>query len=110
MNQKLSPMNTLPKMALVAALLLGTAYQSDAQLYVRVRPIVPRERVIVTRPVAPSPRHVWIDEDWNWRNGRYEYVGGRWEAPPQEGWLWRPGHWRNGRRGYVWAPGHWARR
>ena len=40
---------------------------ASAQVYVSVRPVWHP----VVRPVAPSPRHVWIDEEWAWRNGAY---------------------------------------
>jgi hypothetical protein len=91
--------------AAIAVSCLG-AIPADAQLIVRVRPRAPR--VVVTRPPAPSPRHVWIQEDWRVNRGRYDYAGGRWEAPPDARSVWVPGHWKHTpRRGWVWKPGHW---
>ena len=43
-------------------------HQASAQIYVHVRPIAP----IVVRTEQPSPRHVWVGEDWRENNGHYE--------------------------------------
>jgi len=60
-------------------------------------------------PNRPSPRHVWVAEEWSWRGGKYVYVPGRWSLPPREGQVWVAGHWapREHRPGYFWLPGHW---
>lgn len=95
--------------AFLAILLIAAGSVSNsasAQVYVSVRP----EWHAVVRPVAPSAAHVWIDEDWEWRNGAYVAVGGRWALPPHPGWVWIPGHWAHGDRGHRWYSGHWARR
>lgn len=84
-----------------------TALKSNAQIVVRVRPVRPRE-VVVTRPPAPSPRHVWVAEEWNNEGGRYVYHAGYWAVPPRPHAVWVQGHWSNRPRGYVWIPGHWA--
>jgi hypothetical protein len=99
-------MKNLKKIVLIAGLFLLGAYDSEAQIMVRVRPVRPA-RVVVRRPVAPSPRHVWVAEDWRYRGGRYVWSGGYWAAPPRGGAVWAPGHWANRPRGYVWVPGHW---
>lgn len=101
-------MNIIQKLsfATVFALAMGTAVTSDAQLIVKIRPRAPR--TVVVRPEAPSPRHVWVQEDWRENGGRYEYSGGHWVEPPRAGARWVPGHWKNTpRRGWVWKPGHW---
>ncbi|QQL50381.1 YXWGXW repeat-containing protein [Mucilaginibacter ginkgonis] len=95
----------IPKVLLIAGLLSLSAAASQAQVIVRVRPVAPR--VVVTRPVAPSPRHVWVNEEWRPVRGRYVYSGGYWAAPPRAGARFIPGHWRATRRGSVWIPGHW---
>ncbi|MBS1916523.1 MAG: hypothetical protein JST87_09590 [Bacteroidetes bacterium] len=79
---------------------------SQVSIGVSVRPRVP----VIVRPVPPSPAHVWIDEDWAWRGGRYEYAGGHWAVPPHPGWIWFPGRWRHSRWGWQWVPGRWRRR
>jgi len=82
------------------------ATTASAQVYVTVRPTY----APVVRPAAPSPAHVWIEEDWAYRGGRYVAVGGHWVAPPHPGWVWIPGRWVQSRRGWRWIPGHWRRR
>lgn len=54
-------MKSAKKMLLVLAVALGCSiYSSTAQIYIKIRPARPHyERV-----VAPTPRHVWVDEDW----------------------------------------------
>ena len=76
---------------------------AQAQVFVRARP----ERPHYVRVVAPGPRHIWIDEEWESRGGAYVFVGGHWALPPRPRAIWIAGHWRNGRRGWVWIPGHW---
>ena len=99
-------MKSIKKMLFMLALLLTCAvYSSNAQIVVDVRPPVPHyERV-----VAPSPRHVWIDEEWEPRGGSYVFVGGRWAEPPHPGWRWEAGHWGDRGHGHYWKPGHWRR-
>ncbi|XZF14751.1 hypothetical protein ACTHGU_01300 [Chitinophagaceae bacterium MMS25-I14] len=91
-----------------ALILTAAATDSNAQIYVRVRP--PRPAVIVTRPAAPSPRHVWVDEDWTPQGRTYVWHGGYWAEPPHPGWRWRPGHWARRGRDSYWIAGHWTRR
>lgn len=81
-------------------------YSASAQVYVSVHPVW----APVRRPPPPSPRHIWIDEDWAYRGGRYVAIGGHWAVPPRPGFIWVPGRWDHGRRGDRWMPGRWARR
>jgi len=91
-------------LAIVA--LVCNAYTGSAQVFVTVRPPLPHyERV-----VAPSPRHIWIDEEWEPRGGAYVFVGGHWAMPPYEGAIWVPGRWRHGPRGEYWVRGRWDHR
>jgi hypothetical protein len=100
-------MRQLRKNAVLLLLLLGlSAAEASAQIVVRVRP--PRPHVVITaRPVAPSPRHVWIDEDWEPNGTEYRWHGGYWIEPPRPRAVWVPGHWRHNRHGYIWIRGHW---
>lgn len=98
-------MNTIAKCVVALALLSLPATEAGAQLIVSVRP--PRPAVIVTRPVAPSPRHVWVEEDWVCRGRGYRWHGGYWAAPPRPRAVWVPGHWDTRPRGEVWVPGFW---
>jgi hypothetical protein len=83
-----------------------TAGSASAQVYVKVRPVEP----VIVRPERPSPRHVWIGEEWQVRDGGYVHTGGHWAEPPHRGWAWVPGHWSHDRRGHIWRPGHWRHR
>ena len=63
--------------------------------------------VVVVRPVRPSPRHVWVGEEWTPGGGTYVYHAGYWAEPPRPRAVWVNGHWGHRPRGYVWIPGHW---
>ena len=85
------------------------AVKSYAQIEVSIRPEVPRAYVAVRRPPPPSPRHVWVEAEWNVVGGSYQYVPGYWGLPPNGYQRWVPGHWRDTRRhGQIWIRGHWA--
>jgi len=79
------------------------SYQSNAQLIVNIRPARP----VYVRPAPPSPRHVWVDEEWREDHGHYAFAGGHWVVAPRPGAMWVPGHWVRRPRGWVWRPGHW---
>src|SRR4051812_24056878 len=92
-------------MLITAALLFGVA-DSNAQLIVRYRPHRPGPRAVV-RVGRPTPRHVWVDEEWTPSGRTYVYKQGYWAEPPRPGAVWVAGHWAHRPRGYVWIPGHW---
>ena len=99
-------MKTIARALLALSIFTASVAESHAQIIVPVRP--PRPRVVVTnRPVAPSPRHVWVEEDWVPEGRGYRWHGGYWAEPPRARAAWVPGHWANRRRGWVWIPGHW---
>jgi hypothetical protein len=98
--------NTAKALIFVGMMSLA-ASTTYAQVIVRVRPVRPHETVVITRGPAPSPRHVWVDEDWVERDGRYVWHGGYWAAPPRVGVVYVPGHWRDTRHGSIWVAGHW---
>jgi len=92
---------------MVAIALTCFASGGSAQIYVHARPV--RPPAVSVRIAAPSPRHVWIDEDWRVNNGNYEWYGGRWEEPPHPGWRYTPGYWDHNGHGHRWHAGHWHR-
>ena len=96
----------LSKIMILGAILLGISLAGSAQIYIKVRPVPP----VIVRTAPPSPRHIWVDEEWEERNGRYEYAGGHWIEPPRPGAVWIPGHWKRGSHGEWWVRGHWRRR
>ena len=97
-------MNIL-KGVLAATVISFSALASYGQIVVRVRP--PRPTVVVARPVAPSPRYVWVEEDWVGAGDHYRWNGGHWMAPPRPRAVWVPGFWRHSRRGEIWVTGYW---
>ncbi|HMH22638.1 MAG TPA: hypothetical protein VK563_12720 [Puia sp.] len=97
----------LSKLAIIAFLSLGFGLSASAQIYVNVRPGFTR---VEHRPPAPSRGHVWVDEDWAYRDGHYVSTGGHWVAPPRPGMVWVAGRWGHTRRGYQWTAGRWKRR
>jgi hypothetical protein len=94
----------LLKLLLVFFVALAFSFTASAQFVVRTRPA---HTVVVARPERPSPRHVWVEGEWAWRNGHYEYVDGYWAVPGDGYSAWVPGHWRKRRGGWVWIAGHW---
>lgn len=99
-------MKTLWKGLVAAVALTAAVNVSHAQVIVRARLGRPAA-VVVKRPPAPSPRHVWVEEDWTPSGNTYVWHGGYWAAPPRPRAVWVPGHWVTRPRGYFWKPGHW---
>lgn len=90
---------------LAGALSVFGAVKSNAQgIYIRVRPAEP---VRIAPPPAPSRAHVWVEGEWETREGRYVYKPGYWVLPPRPHARWIRGHWRHFRGGWAWVPGHW---
>lgn len=91
---------------LLVFVIVNIAANADAQFFVKIRPYAP----IIVRPIAPSPRHAWVEGEWAWRDRGYHYVNGYWATPLRIGSVWIPGHWKSTRLGWMWKPGHWSRR
>ena len=86
-------------------IMIAVSFTAFAQIYVTARPIAPK----IAKPKQPSPAHVWVEEDWNTREGKYEYSGGHWKLPPHPGWVWVPGRWIHDNKGWQWIQGRWRR-
>jgi len=56
--------------------------------------------------VEPRKGFVWIDGNYEWRDGRYVWMGGHYE-PERAGRRWHGGHWDWQRDHYVWIRGNW---
>ena len=87
---------------LVAILFTGTI-SASAQIFVKVRP--PFQ--VVVRTQQPNPSYIWVDEEWEPVGNSYRYTGGRWVAPPQNGYYRRAGYWRRNSNGLTWVKGNW---
>jgi hypothetical protein len=90
---------------LLTAGFIGISEFANAQhFYVSVQPVAP----VIVRPVAPSPHHIWVEDEWVWRGGAYVRVPGYWALPPHHYTIWIPGHWVHEEgHGHYWVPGHW---
>ncbi|MGY3053706.1 hypothetical protein ACVWYG_001907 [Pedobacter sp. UYEF25] len=100
-------MKIIQKIVMVAAITTFWGSASSAQIIVRIRPARPAAVVVASRPLPPSPHHVWVNEEWVVKGGRYVWHGGYWAAPSRPGAVYVPGHWKNTRRGSIWISGHW---
>ncbi len=86
---------------LLAIIVVVAVSCETAEYTVSSRPARP----VFVRPASPGPGYVWMDGNWIWRGGRYEYENGRWYEPRAE--HWHNGHWRKVRGGWAWQPGRW---
>lgn len=41
----------------------------------------PAPRVVVSRPVRPSPYHQWVEGRWEWQLNTWVWIPGYWVAP-----------------------------
>ncbi len=77
--------------------------QSCSRAVVVEKPVVAAAKAY---PPKPSPRHIWVGDNWVWRNGRYLHVNGYWALPPRHHY-WVEGYWKHKHKGWVWVPGYW---
>lgn len=104
-RQKIKTMKKyLLKFTVVLFLVMTAPFVSSAQFVVKMRPPAP---VITVHPVAPGPRHVWVNGEYVWRGGQYVYTEGYWALPPARRNHWVEGRWKYRRGGWFWIPGHW---
>ncbi len=93
------------KFVLMLIFLITVSFSATAQVYVKIRPTFP----VTVRTQQHRSNQVWVDEDWQPRGRHYRYNGGRWVTPPHRGYVRKPGHWEQRRRGQVWIQGTWSR-
>jgi hypothetical protein len=94
---------------IAVSLMILTATGANSQVIIKIKPPIPRVRMIM--PPRPSLRHIWIDGYWRWnhRLGKYVWVNGYWIIP-RRGLAWVPGFWMDVPGGYRWNAPHWRRR
>src|SRR5690348_10215894 len=88
--------------ALIFSLLSATSCRTRAVVTTRPEP----PAAVIVRPASPGPGYVWIDGEWVWSGGRYNYNHGYW-APVRPGHVWIAGHWVRSGRGWYWERGYW---
>ena len=81
------------------------AQDGTPNILVKVKPQVPQ----YSRTEQPSPKHVWIDEEWQAKGNQYVFVGGHWYVPPHPGYHWVFGHWKHHPNGWEWVSGYWQK-
>ncbi|HEX2683082.1 MAG TPA: hypothetical protein VHL77_04085 [Ferruginibacter sp.] len=65
---------------------------------------------VYERPAPPSPDYIWTGPAYTIADGKYEYRGGRWVAPPTGNHRWVEGKWKETKDGWVWINGRWYSR
>jgi hypothetical protein len=55
--------------------------------------------------VTPKEGYVWIQADWNWDGGKFEFTPGHWERERADYGPYIPGHWDTSNGNCVWIPG-----
>ncbi len=59
------------------------------------------------RGAAPFRDAVWIDGQWDWRDGNYVWVHGHWEHARTGFHSWQAGQWTQHGHSWNWRPGKW---
>jgi hypothetical protein len=95
-------MKTIAKIGILLALTGSLLASCTGEYYVASHP----EEPYYVRPASPYTGAVWIDGEWMWTGGRYNYVGGHW-ARPHGRRAWVSGSWHRGPGGYSWHRGYW---
>jgi hypothetical protein len=72
---------------------------------VREAPPPPRDEP--PPPPPPSSSYTWLPGYWSVRDGRQEWVPGRYEMPPRTGATWVAPRWERRSDGYVFVDGYW---
>src|SRR6185369_12354827 len=74
-------------------------------IVVKEAPPPPREEP--APPPPPSNSYSWVPGYWSVRDGRQEWVPGRYEMPPRTGMVWVAPRWERRGEGYVFIEGYW---
>lgn len=96
-------MKTIGKIS-VAALLAVVLASCSSGYVVTSRPDAP----VYARPAPPHAGWMWIDGDYYYRGGRYQYRPGYWHAP-RPNYRYAPGQWHQRGNGWYWRKGRWHR-
>ena len=82
--------------ATLGAVALPAAARTNVDFFVNIAPPP------VYREMGPAPRagYVWAPGYWDWRYGRYHWVGGSW-SPYRHGYYYAPVRWRYRDDGYY---------
>src|ERR1700722_15994699 len=92
--------------AAAATAMLAVPAFSQVGIYIGRTPPPLRYEV---RPQAPGEGYVWTEGYWGNQDGRYVWVGGRWQRPPYAGAYYRHPHCDHYQQGWRMHEGHWDR-
>jgi hypothetical protein len=84
--------------------LLFILYSCSGGITVTARPTDP----VFVRPASPGADYVWIDGEWYWSGGSYQYRQGYWSHPRGHR-VWHVGEWHQRGTGWYWKKGGWHR-
>jgi hypothetical protein len=73
-------------------------------IFIKEAPPPPREEA---PPPPPSTGYTWLPGYWTLRDGRQEWIPGRYEMPPRSGATWVAPRWERRADGYVFVEGYW---
>lgn len=93
--------------SIIAVVLFLISFSASAQIYVRVKPVIPRNAIVVSNGRAQHG-HVWINGHWVVQGNSYVWRDGYY-TKNRHGYRYVPGHWKNTKRGWVWVPERWKR-
>ncbi len=97
-------MNTIIKISAAVLLTMSLLSCEPGSVVVSAQP----EEPVYERPLAPYPGYIWIDGDWYWSGGHYQYRRGYWSAPRAHR-VYTHGSWEKRTNGYHWRSGRWER-
>ena len=90
---------------ILGAMLIGCISVHTERSFQYGPPVVAGNRVVGT---SPGAGYVWTEGYWDLREGRWHWVDGQWQVPPNADAVWVPGTWTATPHGkWVFHPGHW---
>jgi hypothetical protein len=90
---------------LFVLILMGLGFVSQAQVIVKVKPVAPRQTVVISHRNAPH-KSVWIAGTWVAKGNTYLWKPGYY-AKHRQGYRLIEGYWKPYKHGWVWVPGKW---
>lgn len=99
--------NHLIRIALIAAVMLGTTAAASAGVFISVN-FGPPALPVYEQPPCPAEGYIWTPGYWAYGPYGYYWVPGTWVLAPQPGLLWTPGYWGWNEGLYYWHAGFWG--
>jgi hypothetical protein len=70
--------------------------------------VAPPPLPVYVVPAPPVEGYIWAPGHWRWSEYGYFWVPGTWVQPPVIGLLWTPGYWSWREGAFAWHEGYWA--